>query len=225
MRIILVYNPTGLGPRALYPNTGIHHLTASALNADRVGRIGSFTPSRHFAWFPSSSYPPLSIAQRFLVQSASVDLPPPCSLPIPSRIVPVRFNGSHLSSAWLAYLAAVLHGLSSITILLRRAGGLPSYPCSRHRLRRDSCRSVGLTPFHGVIGSPFFWSGRLSIKSFYQPVIFHIFRSFDLGRISSSRRTFLESGPHSNRITACPSLIGSRIHLRHSRHLPLCWLY
>ncbi|CAP93325.1 hypothetical protein PCH_Pc16g06550 [Penicillium rubens Wisconsin 54-1255] len=78
----------GLGPRALYPNTGIHHLTASALNADRVGRIGSFTPSRHFAWFPSSSYPPLSIAQRFLVQSASVDLPPPCSLPIPSRIVP-----------------------------------------------------------------------------------------------------------------------------------------
>jgi hypothetical protein len=159
MRIILVYNPTGLGPRALYPNTGIHHLTASALNADRVGRIGSFTPSRHFAWFPSSSYPPLSIAQRFLVQSASVDLPPPCSLPIPSRIVPVRFNASHLSSAWLAYLAAVLHGLSSITILLRRAGGLPSYPCSRHRLRRDSCRSVGLTPFHGVIGSPLFGRG------------------------------------------------------------------
>jgi hypothetical protein len=159
MGIILVYNPTGLGPRALYPNTGIHHLTASALNADRVGRIGSFTPSRHFAWFPSSSYPPLSISQRFLVQSPPINPPPPCSLPIPSRIVPVRFNASHLSPAWLAYLAALLHGLSSITILLRHAGGLHSYPCSHRRLRRDICRSVGLTPYHRAIGSPFFGRG------------------------------------------------------------------
>lgn len=45
-------NPTGLGPKLCTPTTGNHHLTASALNADRVGRIGSFTPSRHFCLVP-----------------------------------------------------------------------------------------------------------------------------------------------------------------------------
>ncbi|KAJ9482996.1 hypothetical protein VN97_g10430 [Penicillium thymicola] len=50
--IILVNNPTGLGPKLRTPITGNHHLTASALNADRVGRIGSFTPSRHFCLVP-----------------------------------------------------------------------------------------------------------------------------------------------------------------------------
>ncbi|KOS48548.1 hypothetical protein ACN38_g523 [Penicillium nordicum] len=86
------------------------------LHLTPIGLVASVA-SRHlviFAWFPSSSYPPLSIAQRFLIQSASIEPPTPCSLPIPPRIVPARFNASHLSSAWLAYLAAFLHGIFSI---------------------------------------------------------------------------------------------------------------
>lgn len=156
----------------MYPNTGNHHLTASALNADRVGRIGSFTPSRHFAWFPSSSYPPLSIAQRFLIQSPPIEPPTPCSLPIPSRIVPARFNASHLSSAWLAYLAAFLHGISSINPPTPRYRTFQPTPGNHRRLRRDSCRSRWADALSQCNRQPFSWSGRLSIKFIYQPAIF-----------------------------------------------------